>query len=110
MGIGLAVIGLGVAMTVSDMASWAGTTIQYACFAFGGFILILAVLALYGARKNKLNKCALYLYSGLLFVMVAAQIGVVCVILLSEDNAKEFLGDRWDDMSAEERNKIMEEY
>lgn len=105
---GLGLICSGVFIYVQDVAAWAGDGLAIATFLLGFFILVLSMLALFGASTQTL-KCPMWTYIVLLSLLIIAQISVVVVAITMESTAKDVLFKQWNRLSDAQREEFMKQ-
>lgn len=114
--ISLGIMGFGGYLFTTDAMDWIGNGIAVGLICFGGFVFLLSLLGLFSAKDREDticigdNKCLMGVYSTLLLILILAQIAVAIVVLVAEDDAEQFLQDRWNDMSFEQQDNIMQEF
>lgn len=105
----LSIMGFGAYLFTTDAMDWIGNGMAIGLIIFGGFIGILSLLGLLGAKESR-NKCFMTIYTVFLSVLILAQVAAVIVVAVSEGDAEKFLHDRWNDMQFEQQVDIMEEF
>lgn len=106
--VGFAIFVFGVYLYVAGSEILAGTTLLGILLALGFIIFIIAAMGFCGAFKR--SPCWLCLYSTVLFLLIAAQIALVVVVLLDQVDIDKFLDDRWGDLDNESKNSFQDNF
>lgn len=106
--VGLAQIGCGIYWMSSDSSMWTGNGLANYVVGMGFCVAFIAFLGCCGAWKE--NKCMLWVYAFLLFWIILAQTVGLTICAIGETYTEDFLSDCWDSLSAEDQQKIEDQY
>jgi len=114
--ISIGIMGFGGYLFTTGAIDWIGSGMAIAMLLFGVFVFLLSVLGICAAQEREDTcligdkKCFVGIYSGLLAILILAQIAAAVLVLVAESDAQQFLQDRWNDMKFEQQVDIMEEF
>jgi len=114
--VSVAIMGFGGYLFSTDAIDWVGSGMAIAMVVFGAFVFLLSLLGIFAVQDRQDTccigdrKCLVGLYTGLLTILILAQIAAAIMVVVAESNAQQFLQDRWNDMKFEQQVDIMEEF
>jgi len=108
--LGFGIFIFGVVLYISSKEWIDGTTLLAILLALGFVIFIIAAVGFCGAYKR--SSCWLCLYSVIVFILLAAKIAFVVVIILGEfkDDLEGFVQDRWGDFDNDSKLNVQKHF
>jgi len=104
----LGLIGLGVWMYTSDYITLTGDTFANVVVVIGCAIFFITVIGSCSALKQSINGLAVF--GMMLIIIVVAEASVIIFLFVSEGETESFLGDRWVELSEDNKEDLQNHF
>lgn len=108
LGLGAAIVGVGVYVLNSDVGELTSNALPVGMIALGSIVMLISFLGCCGALKE--GRAMLCCYVLFLLVLIIAQIIVAALVLSDKDKAKDIVEDGWNDASLSTRCDVQNNF